>query len=82
MLGITETEMGREIEMDEDTGRAVLDRWSEDPGFRSELRADPVTAITGIGVELTAEDREFLEAVDWSLSDEELEALLEKKLYC
>ena len=68
--------------MDETTGRAVLDRWSEDPGFRSALRADPVTAITGIGVELTDDDREFLAAVDWTLSDEELEALLEKRFYC
>ena len=60
----------------------VMDRWVDDEGFRAELRSDPEAATRGIGADLDAEQLEFLRAVDWTLSDEELEALLNKMAWC
>jgi hypothetical protein len=59
----------------------VLDRWVEDEAFRGKLRADPEGAAKQIGADLTDPDREALRGIDWSLPDEELEALLEKGHY-
>ena len=59
-------------------GQMLLDRWVEDEGFRAQMRSDPIGAAASTGVELSEKDTEFLRSVDWTLSDEELEALLEK----
>jgi hypothetical protein len=68
--------------MSEQGGVVLLDRWIEDESFRSALRSDPVQAIREIGVEPNEEERRWLGSIDWSLSDEELEQLLEKRFYC
>ena len=68
--------------MSEQGGVVLLDRWIEDESFRTALRSDPVEAIRGIGVEPTDEERQWLDGIDWTLSDEELEQLLEKRLAC
>jgi len=66
----------------EQGGVKLLDRWIEDESFRTALRSDPVVAVRGLGVEPTVEEREWLTSIDWTLSDEELEQLLEKAFYC
>ena len=68
--------------MDEKTGSMLMERWVEDPTFRERMRGDAVGAAGSIGVELSTEDIEFLNSVDWTLSDAELEALLEERLLC
>jgi len=60
----------------------LLDRWVEDESFRTQMRSDAVSAAGSLGTELSAEDIEFLRSIDWTLSDEELEQLLEKVFYC
>ena len=64
--------------MSEQGMQAVLDRWTEDESFRTQLRADPEGATRTIGAELDEEQLEFLRSVDWTLSDQELEELLNK----
>ena len=68
--------------MEKQSGQMLLDRWVEDEAFRTQMRSDAVSAAGSIGVELTDEDIEFLRSVDWTLSDEELEQLLEKGWWC
>jgi hypothetical protein len=70
------------IGMDKQGGQMLLDRWVEDEGFRTQMRSDSLTAARSLGVELSDEDIEFLGSVDWTLSDEELEQLLEKRFFC
>ena len=68
--------------MDKQHGQLILDRWTEDEAFRTLMRSDPIRAATSTGIELSDEDNEFLRSVDWTLSDEELEQLLEKAFFC
>jgi hypothetical protein len=68
--------------MDKQSGQMLLDRWVEDEAFRSQMRSDAVEAAGTIGAELSPEDIEFLRSIDWTLSDQELEQLLEKRLMC
>ncbi len=62
--------------MSETGGKMLLDRWVEDTGFRQQMRSDPMGAVATIGADLDEKELEFLRSVDWTLSDEELEALL------
>ena len=69
--------------MSEQGAQMIADRWVEDEAFRQQLRQDPETAARGIGADLTVEELEYLRSVDWTLSDEELDQLLNKlKFYC
>ena len=68
--------------MDKQHGQTLLDRWVEDEAFRTKMRSDPIGAASSSGIELSDEDNEFLRSVDWTLSDEELEQLLEKAFMC
>jgi hypothetical protein len=68
--------------MDKQSGQMLLDRWVEDESFRSQMRSDAVSAAGSIGAELSTEDIEFLRSIDWTLSDQELEQLLEKRIMC
>ena len=64
-----------------DNMQAVLDRWTEDPGFREGMRTDLDGTLKGAGIELDDDTVGQLRAVDWTQSDAELE-LLEKRLLC
>jgi predicted ribosomally synthesized peptide with nif11-like leader len=52
----------------------LMDRWTNDPAFRTQLRADPEGAARAAGVDLDTEEWAALRGIDWSLSDEELQA--------
>jgi hypothetical protein len=52
----------------------LLDRWMNEPGFREALRQDPEGAVRATGLVLSADEWDALRAVDFSLSDEELQA--------
>ena len=56
-----------------DNTTVVLERWTEDPEFRTWLRADTPAAVASLGITLGDEEKEKLAAIDWSLEDEELE---------
>ena len=64
--------------MSEQGAQMIADRWVEDEGFRQQLRQDPETAARGIGADLRAEQLEYMRSIDWTLSDEELEQILNK----
>ena len=50
----------------------LVDRWLNDPAFRTAVRQDPEGAIRATGVELDADEWAGIRKIDWSLSDEEL----------
>lgn len=52
----------------------LIDRWINEPAFRAELRADSERTVRRSGVKLDAEEWAALRAIDWRLSDEELQA--------
>lgn len=52
----------------------LMDRWENDPNFRSQMRRDPDAAVRGTGVSLSEDELAALRSIDWSLSDEELAA--------
>lgn len=52
----------------------LMDRWENDPSFRSQMRRDPDQAVSAAGVSLTEDERAALRSIDWTLSDEELAA--------
>ena len=56
----------------------LLNRWMTEPGFRSQMRQDPVAAIQQAGIAVAKEDEKDLRATDWTLSDEELAARISK----
>jgi len=56
----------------------LIDRWLNEPEFRAAVRRDPEVAVRASGVELDAEEWAALGAIDWNLSDEELNSRLSK----
>ena len=50
----------------------IIERWSSDEAFRTEMRADPVAAAERHGFQLSDEERQALASVDLNQSDEEL----------
>jgi hypothetical protein len=56
----------------------VMDRFTNDPTFRDELRSDPEGTIQRAGFSLTDEERHALQGVDWNLSDEQLHERISK----
>lgn len=62
---------------DESVGKLV-DRWINDPAFRTRMRQDPEETIRASGVRLSAAQWEAVRKVDWSQSDQELQALASK----
>lgn len=58
--------------MNHETLGKLMDRWSSDPQFRAAVRADPEGTIAGTGLQLSEEEMAAVQAVDWSLDDQEL----------
>lgn len=63
----------------EQVGRLV-DKWVNDQEFRKQLKANPQEAIKKSGVSLAPEEWAALKKIDWSKSDQELQALISKPL--
>ena len=70
--------------MSREDAEQLLDRWMNDPGFKGQMRADPVGAARGIGAMLDGDDVAALQSIDWTLSDEELTERISKAFsrYC
>jgi hypothetical protein len=60
--------------MSQSAVESLIDRWMNEPAFREALRHDPEGTVRGTGVELDADEWDALRAVDFSLSDAELQA--------
>lgn len=56
----------------------LVDRWMSEPAFRQEMRADPEAAVRNAGISLDDEELATLRNMDWSASDEELQARINK----
>lgn len=56
----------------------LIDRWLGDQQFRSALRKDAEAAIRTTGTTLTPDEWDVVRSVDWTLSDEQLKARINK----
>ena len=56
----------------------VMDRYTNDPAFRAELKSDPQGAIEHSGIQLDANEREAVSKIDWNLPDEQLKDRVSK----
>jgi hypothetical protein len=55
---------------------SLLDKWTNDPGFRLAMRKDPEATVRTLNVDLDQDEWSAMRAVDWNLPDEELRTRL------
>jgi hypothetical protein len=61
----------------------LTDRFMNDADFRERMKQDPEGTAQSEGLQLDDEDRQALQSVDWSLSDEQLkERVSQRRLFC
>lgn len=58
----------------------LIDRWINEPVFWAALQADPEGTVRRSGVELDADEWAALRAIDWRLSDAELQTRLSSSI--
>lgn len=63
----------------ENIGRLV-DHWLSHPSFRDAVRKDVDAAIRQSGIDLSPVERELVNRVDWSMTDEDLQVRINKAL--
>ena len=56
----------------------LLDRWTNEPGFKESFRSDPHGTIVAHGLVLTPEEEAAIKRMDWSGSDEQLKTRISK----
>ena len=56
----------------------LIDQWMNDDSFRAELRRDAEATVRARNIELNEDEWAALRSVDWSLSDEALQARVSK----
>lgn len=61
-----------EEDMSQEAVAVLLDRWTNEPGFKDAFLANPHGTIVSHGISLTAEEEEAVKRMDWAGSDEEL----------
>lgn len=59
--------------------KKLTDRFMEDADFRERMKQDPEGTAKSEGLQLDEEDRQALQSVDWSLSDEQLKERVSKR---
>jgi hypothetical protein len=61
----------------------LTDRFMNDPDFRERMKQDPEGTAQSEGLQLDEEDRQALQSVDWSQSDEQLkERVSQRRMWC
>ncbi len=61
----------------------LTDRFMNDPDFRERMKQDPEGTAQSEGLQLDEEDRQALQSVDWSQSDEQLkERVSQRRAFC
>jgi hypothetical protein len=58
--------------MSKEAVAALIDHWTNEPGFKDKFRADPFETIVSHGIDMTPEEETAVKRMDWSGSDEEL----------
>jgi hypothetical protein len=58
--------------MSREAVETLIDRWMNEPGFRTEMRRDAEGTVKRAGVALDQDEWAALRDIDWNLSDEEL----------
>ncbi|GAC1635792.1 MAG: hypothetical protein NVS4B2_23540 [Chloroflexota bacterium] len=56
----------------------LVDRWISDPTFRDEMRGEPEGTVRRTGIQLDEEEWATLRAIDWDLSNDELQSRINK----
>ena len=56
----------------------LTDRFMNDADFRERMRQDPEGTAKSAGIELDEEDRQAIQSIDWSGSDEQLKERVSK----
>ena len=64
--------------MSRESVQTLMDRWINEPAFRTAMRNDPEATTRGSGVELDADEWAALRSIDWKLPDTELQARMNK----
>lgn len=52
----------------------LIDKWMNEPSFRTEMRTDPEGTVRKTGASLSQDEWAALRTVDWNKTDEELRA--------
>jgi hypothetical protein len=68
----------KERDVSQEAMAELLDRYMNDPLFRARMKADPRRAVAESGLELTPEEQQSLEQLDWSLPDAQLQERITK----
>jgi hypothetical protein len=58
--------------MSQEAVATIIDRWTNEPGFKDEFLANPHGTIVSHGITLSPEEEEAVKRMDWTGSDEEL----------
>jgi hypothetical protein len=58
--------------MSQEAVATLIDRWTNEPGFKDEFLANPHGTIVSHGITLTPEEEEAVKQMDWTGSDEDL----------
>ncbi len=64
--------------MSYETVGKLIDKWLNDPGFRSALRENPEAVIKKMKINLSEEEWVALKKMDWNMSDEALSQRVNK----
>ena len=64
--------------MSRETVEKLMDRWINEPAFRTEMRKDPEAAVHSSGMELDQDEWAALRSVDWNLPDTELQSRMSR----
>jgi hypothetical protein len=67
-----------EATLSQEAVATLIDRWTNEPGFKDAFKSDPHGMIASSGITLSAEEEEALKQMDWTSSDEELTARASK----
>ena len=68
--------------MSQEAVATLIDRWTNEPGFKDTFKADPHGTISAAGISLSPEEEEALKQMDWTSSDEELGQRVSKFAAC
>ena len=66
--------------MSQEAVAVLMDRWTNEPGFKDEFRKDPHGTIVAHGISLTADEEAAVKRMDWSGSDEDLKQRVSKMM--
>lgn len=64
--------------MSRETVEKLMDRWINEPAFRTAMRKNPEAAVQSSGMQLDQDEWAALRSVDWNLPDAELQSRISR----